>query len=1139
MATIHIQLLGDFQLTIGSAPIEAISQPSQQALLAYLVLHRHTPVTRRELARQVLPHTSITEPLPPLDSLLEHLIQMIPDGSHFFTLTSDTVQWRPDAPYTLDVADFEAALARAQVAAQASNQDAVEQHLAAAAKCYGGDLLPGCDEDWVNAERRRLHTLYVDALARLAPMLEQRGAYAEAVAYARVLRQHSLQYEPLYRRLTHLHVLSGGRAGLLQVLEQRLAALVRGQGALVLIQGVAGIGKTSLALVCEEQAHRLSARFVSGHCYERGVTSPFNPWQEVLATLATSGIDLSALPEPFGQGPPAQSAHQLIQAITARLHAAAVEQPLALLLDDLHWADQDSLDLLDFATRHLTDIPLLILVTYRSEEVHRNRPLFSFLPTLQRNRPIETIHLGALSPEDTMRLVEAYHGPCSPQLARYLYERAEGHPLFLVQLLNDLVERNLMAQDALGRWLPPAQTIPVPTLLQQVIGERVARLGPQAEQLLEVAAVVGETWELGVTEAVLNWPEEQLLTVLEQALASDVIVATDAQTEHYRFGHGLIREVLYNRQLARRRKQLHGRIATLLETRRPVGVAALAHHDYEAGRWEPAYQYSLAAGDAARRRYAMHSAVQFYRQALDAAQKMVNGRPVDTLWQLHERLGETYAALNHKEEAVAAFTRMVETTRTAGNLLAEGRALSELAKAQTRLHHWDEAQQTSNAALHVAQQLGDLRLLALNHLQAVHLSITMSEVAQAAQQIAQAEHFVRTINEPALLCEVLRYQSYLAMWSGPYAGAERLALEALGLARDVQDAISLAALPFVLGFVQIELGRYEQAWRSLQDGLAYAGQVSEQHRYFAKVANMIGYLHQTVGDFATASQWNLRALDAVRDVSPDYTEEAACYALLDLASCHLQLGRLAAASAYVQEFEAVQLKANYVRFRFMNRYQLLQAELALAQGEFARVFVHTQAAAALAQEKNVPKNLLKSLLYEGQALLGLGRQQEAANRLQQAVKRADQIEHAALRWQSRLRLAQAYASLARPNTDLYDQGLAIVEGLAVNLQDERLRSCFLASPLVVELKANAQSALLPQQPQASTPLQEAKQSYGGLTRREREVAALIAQGKSNRAIADTLVLGERTVEGHVSNILGKLGFTSRAQIAAWVVEKGL
>jgi DNA-binding NarL/FixJ family response regulator len=91
----------------------------------------------------------------------------------------------------------------------------------------------------------------------------------------------------------------------------------------------------------------------------------------------------------------------------------------------------------------------------------------------------------------------------------------------------------------------------------------------------------------------------------------------------------------------------------------------------------------------------------------------------------------------------------------------------------------------------------------------------------------------------------------------------------------------------------------------------------------------------------------------------------------------------------------------------------------------------------------------------------------------------------------------------------------------------------------LELKANAQAVLLQQRPRASTPLQEAKLAYGGLTRREREVAVLIAQGKSNRAIAELLVLGERTVDGHVSNILGKLGFTSRAQIAAWVVEKGL
>jgi DNA-binding SARP family transcriptional activator/tetratricopeptide (TPR) repeat protein len=783
METIQIQLLGNFQITLGGTTV-IVTQPAQQALLAYLLLHRAAPVARQDVAQQLFPKVPSFEAVAMVDQLLTDLAQRLPGASRLFALAANTVQWRLDGPYSLDVADFEQALARAQLATQAGQEEAVEQHLTAAVQAYRGDLLPACADDWLVAERRRLQAQYLETLTQLVPILEQKRNYAQAVEYARMLRRHRAGYESTHRRLAHLHVLSGGRAGLVQSLEQRLAALMQGQGALVLIQGMAGIGKTSLALACEAQAHRLGADFVVGHCYERGVTSPFNPWQEALAALALlKRVDPGTLPEPFGQGPPVQSAHQLIQVLMAQIQRTAAERPLVVLLDDLHWADQESLDLLDFATRQLTHISLLVLVTYRSEEVHRGQPLFNFLPTLQRNRPIEMIYLGLLSLDDTARLVEAYHGPCSPQLARYLDERAEGHPLFLVQLLNDLAERKLITQDALGRWLPPAQNVAVPTLLQQVISERIMRLGREAEQFLEVAAVVGESWELAVVEAVLEWPEEQLLAVLEQALDAGVLAATDSYTERYRFGHGLIREVLYNRQLVRRRKQLHGRIIALLAKSSPVDAAALAHHAYLAELWPQAHYYSLAAGDEARRRYAMHTALQFYQQALNAVQKQPGDAPVELLLTLYQRLGETYVALSHKEEAVTAFTQVIESARTAGNLRAEGQALIQLAINQDLIYRPDEADQTSRKALQVAEQVGDGHMLALSHFLIGRRALLAGDLAQSHHHLALSQRYAQATGEPDLLAQGMQTQIYLIMWAGRYVQAERMAREALELAR--------------------------------------------------------------------------------------------------------------------------------------------------------------------------------------------------------------------------------------------------------------------------------------------------------------------------------------------------------------------
>jgi DNA-binding CsgD family transcriptional regulator len=182
--------------------------------------------------------------------------------------------------------------------------------------------------------------------------------------------------------------------------------------------------------------------------------------------------------------------------------------------------------------------------------------------------------------------------------------------------------------------------------------------------------------------------------------------------------------------------------------------------------------------------------------------------------------------------------------------------------------------------------------------------------------------------------------------------------------------------------------------------------------------------------------------------------------------------------------------------------------------------------------------MIKSLLYEGQAYLRLSRPQTAAERLQQAVELADQIDHAALRWQTRLRLAEAYIMLGRPTTELYRQASTMADRLAANLHDPHLRACFLGSPLVVELRANARSALerkLPLSPPAMT-----NTSFpAGLTAREVEVLRLVAGGATNRQIAETLHLSVGTVNTHLTNILNKIGCENRTAATAFALQHRL
>jgi predicted ATPase len=349
------------------------------------------------------------------------------------------------------------------------------------------------------------------------------------------------------------------------VLREELAAALDGRGRFVLLAGETGIGKTSLARDLAGEAATRGAAVASARCPEIGGAPAFAPWRELLAALPDAATREERLPPPFGAGDPAQSAYQLRQEIAAHLRATAADQPVLLLVDDLHWADRDSLDLLDDVTRSLSQAPILLVAAYRPESLRRELPLHDALLELHRDRPVTTLRLANLDVAATAALVAAGYGPCSPELAEYLHARSDGHPLYLVELLRDLSERELLPRDDAGRLLPPTRAIEMPALPQHLVAHRIARPGAEEETLLSVAAVVGEEWDLGIVEAILDWDEDPLLRALEAALRADVILPAGTG-ERYRFRHGMIREVLYGGQLARRRKRLHARVAAILET---------------------------------------------------------------------------------------------------------------------------------------------------------------------------------------------------------------------------------------------------------------------------------------------------------------------------------------------------------------------------------------------------------------------------------------------------------------------------------------------------------------------------------------------------------------------------------------------
>jgi len=950
--------------------------------------------------------------------------------------------------------------------------------------------------------------------------------YSQLLEFTRNLQFENPAFELVYQHLLHLYVLNGSRMDTLKTIDRRLRGLTEGQGALVLVSGVSGIGKTSTVLAFQERAQQLGAAFITGRCSEQERTS-YLLWQGIARTAARAGFPIDNLPTPIGDGPEARSSYDLKKELGSWFQTCAAGQPLVVLLDDLHWADTDSLEMLDFLTSQPIPAPILFVGTYRSEERHLRHALYDYLPVLQRNRLLDLIHLEPLTHDDVERFVSVYHGIPSSQLVDYLLDRAEGHPFFTVELLNDLIQQDLLTQDSDGLWLPPEGSAPVPVFLKQLITRRVSRLGEGVEQLLSIGAVVGETWGLTIFEGLLNMSEFELLDALERALKAEIITPEDEKAEIYRFSHGLIRTVLYSGQLARRRRWLHAQIATQYEAQQPDNVFAIAYHYYEAEQWPKAVEYCLAAGEQASQRYANYSALQWFQQALNAAERV--GKEIDPAVHLsiYECLGRSYQALDQRGEAEIIYSRMRDFAQSSGDLHAEVIALTRLSGVRNYLYQFALAEKTANEALKLAEQSGDLRLMSYVHASMAGLALVVGQYDRSVQLFEQVVQNAEFLGESGILIEALRYLAYVSIWLGQYPQAEAYAHWALKISKASGDSYVIASASFTLAFVEIETGAYLEAYRNILSTLEAIDVSGSHHHYQPRLLNLMGYLYLELGDPGKALTWDQKALDSILDIHAENLEMRR-YCLLNQATDLLQLGKLEEAQERVAQFEAIKEGVEFNYTRWYNRYQLLMSELHLAQGAFQQAIEMAQEARSLSESKGMQKNTAKSHWLEGRALAGKAQFDAALVQLEKGVVIADQIGHSLLRWKLRLSLAEVLRKSGQSPEGAIKQTREMIDETVRSMSGSELQQVFLASTWI-QLIENLEQNPQPEKPTNPT----------GLTTREIEVLQLVASGASNQQVADVLHISVRTVNTHMTNILNKTGCDNRTAASVFAFQHNL
>ena len=384
-----------------------------------------------------------------------------------------------------------------------------------------------------------------------------------------------------------------GREFELQQLQGAFEAAARGDGALVMLAGEPGIGKTAL---CQQLAGFVGTRnglALVGHCYPEGSASlPYQPFVEAFESYARQRdaealrVDLGASASEVARivpalrnllqvelaAPenPADDRLRLLSAVLDFLRGIGAKRPLLLVLEDLHDADRGTLDLLLYLARHLAGTPLLVVATYRDVEVDRAHPLATAVADLHRASQFERIHLRRLSVDEVQQLLASSSQQTIPRpLAELVHRRSGGNPLFAHELLRFLLSEHLVEQrdGALRRVGGESLAGHMPEGLRDVVGKRLSRLSAAANQLLSVASVIGREFQLDVLRRVHARSEEELERALEDAVGAALVEERSVvgATITYRFSHAFFQQTLYDEIMAPRRIRLHQQVAHALE----------------------------------------------------------------------------------------------------------------------------------------------------------------------------------------------------------------------------------------------------------------------------------------------------------------------------------------------------------------------------------------------------------------------------------------------------------------------------------------------------------------------------------------------------------------------------------------------